>query len=110
MASSSRQSAFQRSLEQYLARQDIEDFETTTLKDLKRDISKLQPTQPQDLKRLKYFLEGIEQYGKVVKRYDSNTDLVAFIWVSIPQSKPFNARAHFSTGTRQVLATGMVCF
>lgn len=90
MASRINPSSFDKALGEFkegLGRREIEEFRTTTLKELKISIGKLQAQQhaqgqQQDLNRLQPFIEAIEQYGKMVGIFYSNDDIVTFVWVS----------------------------
>lgn len=91
MAGQINHSSFDKALDQFkegLGRREIEDFKTTTLKDLKINIGNLQAKQHaqrrlRDFSRLQLFLEAIEQYRDVVDKLYSNNDIIAFIWVSV---------------------------
>ena len=82
--------AFSRALDTFrstLAQEDQEDFKYTKLEDLQRfiqDVQEKQGRKAQNLARLKPFLEGIEQYGKIVEVFLNTSDVVAFVWVSWP--------------------------
>ncbi|KAI1147252.1 putative zinc finger protein [Nemania diffusa] len=88
MASRINPSSFDKALGEFkegLGRREIEEFRTTTLKELKISIGKLQAQQhaqgqQQDLNRLQPFIEAIEQYGKMVGIFYSNDDIVTFVW------------------------------
>ncbi|KAJ2989302.1 hypothetical protein NUW58_g3537 [Xylaria curta] len=88
MASRIDRSFFDKTLRDFkegLRRREIEDFKTTTLKELKTSIAELQAKQHaqrriQDLNRLQPFIEAIEQYGEVVGIFYNNNDIVAFVW------------------------------
>ncbi|KAI1355972.1 putative zinc finger protein [Xylaria sp. FL0043] len=80
--------AFDKALEEFkegLRRRDIEKFKSTTLGELNLSIQRLQARQHAErrllnMNRLQPFLDAIEQYGNVVAKFYSNTDIVAFIW------------------------------
>lgn len=75
------------SFRQRLSPQDINDFESTTLEDLKEEITRIQRIQVQrrslrNLNKIKPFLNGIEQYSKVIEVFvNAKPDIMAFIWV-----------------------------
>jgi hypothetical protein len=65
-----------------------EDFQFTLLEDLQIVIASIQDKQASEKKmrnltRLKYFLEAIEEYGKVIEIFVNNLQFVAFIWVCL---------------------------
>lgn len=70
-----------------LTPQDINDFQSTTLEDLKEEITKIQRTQAQrrgfrNLAKIRPFLNGIEQYSKVIEVFvNVKPAIMAFIWV-----------------------------
>jgi hypothetical protein len=80
--------AFSKALDAFrstLASDDQEDFKYTTLEDLQRFIEDIQDKQgrrAQNLARLKPFVEGMEQLGKVVEVFLNLSSVVAFVWVS----------------------------
>ncbi|KAI8630498.1 putative zinc finger protein [Xylariaceae sp. FL1651] len=88
MAGHTNQLLFDKALGEFkegLRRREIEDFKTTTLKELNTTIRQLQAKQHaqrrlQDLNRLQPFLKAIEQYGELVDRFYSNNEIVAFVW------------------------------
>jgi serine/threonine protein kinase len=62
-------------------------FPTTTLTDLKQYIVNLQAKQEagrrqQGLKRIKLFLDRIEQFGELIKSLPDATEFMGFVWVS----------------------------
>lgn len=80
-------SAFRRRL----TPQDVNDFQSTTLEDLKEEITRIQRTQAQrrgfrNLNKIRPFLNGIEQYSKVIEVFvNAKPDIMAFIWVRMFQ-------------------------
>ncbi|CVK85016.1 uncharacterized protein FMAN_01938 [Fusarium mangiferae] len=64
---------------------DKESFKTTTLKELRDSIAKIQTQrhagrQLQDLNRLAPFLEAAKQYGEVVRLFCKSSEIMPFIW------------------------------
>lgn len=64
-----------------------EDFQFTSLDDLRTTIIKLQNEQRpkkdmRNLNRIKAFLEGMEEYSKLIEVYLNVSELLAFVWVS----------------------------
>lgn len=58
----------------------------STLEDVHAEISKIQKAQEPDrrlrnLPRIKAFLEGMEQFGKIIEVFLNVSDIVAFVWV-----------------------------
>jgi hypothetical protein len=90
MASNVYQLKFERLLEEFkktLKRRERENFRITTFKELENTIGDIQARQhperqPQNLNRLKPFLEAVRQFEKVVKVFFNNDEILAFIWVS----------------------------
>lgn len=83
-------SAFSRVLSAFrlrLTQEDINDFQSTTLEDLKEEITKIQRTQAQrrgfrNLNKIRPFLNGIEQYSRVIEVFvNAKPAIMAFIWV-----------------------------
>jgi len=73
-----------------LSRDDLENFRFTNLEDLKNTIEDLQNEQirsrrMRNLTRLQVFLEGMEQYGKVIEVFVQTSEILAFVWVGIKQ-------------------------
>ena len=89
MAGSCCNSGFQRALARFkghLSLAEQEEFGFTTLEDVQRTIAQIQDTQGSErrmrnLTRIKAFLEGMEQYGKVVEVFLNTSDILAFVWV-----------------------------
>ena len=67
--------------------QDISDFQSTTFEDLKAEITAIQRKQAQrrgfrNLNRVRPFINGIEQYSKVIEVFvNAKPDIMAFVWV-----------------------------
>lgn len=84
-------SAFRRRL----TPQDITDFQSTTLEDLKDEITTIQRTQAQrrgfrNLNKIRPFINGIEQYSKVIEVFvNAKPGIMAFIWVRTFQVEAF---------------------
>lgn len=83
-------SAFSRVLSAFrrrLSPQDINQFQSTTLEDLKEEITRIQKIQAQrrgfrNLNKVRPFLNGIEQYSKVIEVFvNAKPDIMSFIWV-----------------------------
>lgn len=84
-------STFQKALDAFktnarLSKDEIADFQMTSLNDLKLQISIIQNDQRKSrkmlyLKRLGPFLDAMEQYGKIVEVFLNVSDFVAFVWV-----------------------------
>ena len=80
---------FRRVLENFkatLSQDDQDDFELSTLGDLKLEILAIQERQASERKmknsaRLKSFLEAMEQYDEVVKVFLNTSEILAFVWV-----------------------------
>lgn len=84
------ESAFSRVLSAFQSRlspQDINRFRFTTYEDLKLFITDIQKEQAQrrgfrNLNRIRPFLNGLEQYGKVIEVFvNAKPDILAFVWV-----------------------------
>lgn len=84
-------SAFQRRL----SPQDFSNFQFTTLDDLKAEITNIQEIQAQrrgfrNLNRVRPFLNGIEQYSKVIEVFvNAKPDIMAFVWVRYLQLEAY---------------------
>jgi hypothetical protein len=84
---------FQRSVDAFktksgLSQDELQDFEMTSIDDLKVQISIIQSDQRKAkkllyLKRLGPFLDTMEQYGKIVEVFLNIHEVVAFIWVGL---------------------------
>ncbi len=85
-------SAFRRSLERF--RQEhikgptSELLQFTDLPDLKSAIKKIQDeqaikNQTRNLGRLRNFLDGMEQYEKIIEVFLNSSEYLAFVWVSV---------------------------
>jgi len=80
--------AFVRALDAFRANltpEDREDFQYTKLEDLQtaiQDIQEKQGRKSQNLARMKPFLEGMQQYGKIVEVFLNVSNVIAFVWVS----------------------------
>ncbi|KAJ6150201.1 hypothetical protein N7471_001400 [Penicillium samsonianum] len=91
-------SSFQHVLASFKTKLDpklVSEFEMTSLKDLKRAISVIQNKQAserrvQNMRRLSRFLEGMEQYGKVIEVFLNVTDFLAFVWVASNFTEAFS--------------------
>lgn len=88
------ESAFSRVLIAFQSRlspQDIIKFHLTTYEDLKVFIIELQKEQAQrrgfrNLNKIRPFLNGLEQYGKVIEVFvNAKPDILAFVWVRLIQ-------------------------
>ena len=83
------ESAFGQALDKFrssLTADEEQDFQFTTVADLKVEMAKLQNKQltekrMRNLKRLASFVEKMEQFGKVVNVYLNASVFVAFVWV-----------------------------
>lgn len=70
-----------------LSQQDINNFQSTTLEDLREEITRIQKEQAQrrgfrNLNKVRPFLNGIEQYSKVIEVFvNAKPSIMAFIWV-----------------------------
>lgn len=88
-ASSTIASAFERTLEAFktkLSKAELENFRFTSLKDLHSTLENIQHEQitsrrMQNLRRIGGFLEGMEQYGKVIEVFVQTSQILAFVWV-----------------------------
>lgn len=83
-------SAFSRVLARFQSRlspQSIYEFRLTTYEDLKSFIVELQNEQAQrrgfrNLNKIRPFLNGLEQYAKVIEVFvNAKPDILAFVWV-----------------------------
>ena len=83
-------SLFSRVLSAFKARLspgDIETFQFTNFDELKAAIDEIQRTQAQrrslrNLNKIRPFLNGLEQYSKVIEVFvNAKPDIMAFIWV-----------------------------
>lgn len=81
--------AFQRALSRFkiaLTPAEENDFRFSSLQDVYDAISKIQQEQTArkelaNLNRIGPFLEGIEQYGKIIEVFLNTSNILAFIWV-----------------------------
>lgn len=88
MAGSSIDVGFQSALKRIidgLSPAEKEEFRFSTLEDVHAEISKIQKAQEPDrrlrnLPRIKAFLEGMEQFGKIIEVFLNVSDIVAFVW------------------------------
>jgi uncharacterized protein involved in exopolysaccharide biosynthesis len=88
---STSKTVFHRSIEAFrakagLSQDELQDFELTSLDDLKAQISIIQSDQRRSkkllyLKRLGPFLDTMEQYGKIIEVFLNIHEVVAFVWV-----------------------------
>lgn len=82
-------SSFRRALTRFtasLTSEEEADFKFTTLTDVQEVLGKIQDEQGarkkmMNLHRIQIFLEGMEQFGEVIKVFLNTSPLVAFIWV-----------------------------
>ena len=80
---------FQRALARFkshLSPAEQETFGVTSLEDVQKTIVQIQNTQGsqsqmRNLKRIKAFVEAMEQYGKVVEVFLNASSILAFVWV-----------------------------
>jgi hypothetical protein len=68
-----------------LSEKEQKDYESTSLHDLKVSIIQIQTRlettkENQNMKRVRKFLEAMEQFGKVVEVFANSSIYVAFIW------------------------------
>lgn len=83
--------AFERTLEKFkvtLTPEEQNDFEFTSLNDLKRTILAIQEQQRsekrlQNMTRLTLFLQAMEQYGKIIEVFLNNSVFISYVWVSL---------------------------
>ena len=69
----------------HLTQKELDDFQCTSLQDVYRLIGKLQAEQRTEkrmmnLKRMKGFLEGMNELGKVINVFSNSSALVAAVW------------------------------
>jgi hypothetical protein len=78
-------SFFQQAVDKFkknLTPEDQNEFKYTTLEDLQRDILNIQNKhRNRNMMRLKVFLEGMEQYGRVVEVFLNTSAILCFVWV-----------------------------
>ena len=82
-------SSFRRVLQQFknkLSESECEQFQFTELKDLKSSMKEIQDEQAsksrmRNMNRLRKFLEGMEQYEKLIEVFLNASEFVAFVWV-----------------------------
>ncbi len=95
MATDSSPTAFEQALAEFkkeLKPKQQAAFQKTTLPDLLAAIDNIQKDQHstrrlQAIGRLKPTLEALNQLGKVVETFVNTSEIVAFVWVSIPQTQ-----------------------
>jgi len=83
-------SVFQQALDEFqktLREDDQNQIVCTTFEDLQRcilDIQKKHDTErmSRNMRRLKTFLEAMEQYGKVIEVFLNASQILCFVWVS----------------------------
>lgn len=68
-----------------LTPKELQQFEATTLGDLKKEISNIQRTQDASkslmaLRRMEGFLEAMTQFGKVIEVYLNTSSFLCFVW------------------------------
>lgn len=88
---SSQESVFHEALNRFkdsLGNTEREEFQFTTLDDLQDVIKSIQDKQASEkkmrnMKRLKKFLEGMDEYGKVIEVFLNASEFVAFVWVDL---------------------------
>jgi hypothetical protein len=88
--SSTYKQLFEQTLDEFkkdLSKKERESFKFSTLEDLKKCLASLQEKQQsqrrvQNLNRLAPFLEGMDQFGKVVEMFCNSSEFVPFVWVS----------------------------
>ena len=78
--------AFQ--MEAALTKRDIQEYENTSLDDIKAVIVAIQRKHLSNkkqlyMRRLEVFLVNMEAYGKVIEVFLNSSDYLAFVWVSI---------------------------
>lgn len=71
-----------------LNKKDFQDYEMTTIEDVKATIVAIQQrhvsnNKQQYMKRLQVFLVNMEGYGKVIEVFLNSTEYLAFVWVSL---------------------------
>lgn len=80
--------AFQRALANFTARltkEELENFKLSSLSDVQIAVQKIQDEQGRrksmmNLTRIQGFLEGMDQYGKVIEVFLNASSLLCFIW------------------------------
>lgn len=108
------ESAFSRVLVAFQSRlspQDIIKFHLTTYEDLKVFITELQKEQAQrrgfrNLNKIRPFLNGLEQYGKVIEVFvNAKPDILAFVWVRLIQMNKCKQKpTNISVGADQIMS------
>jgi len=68
-----------------LTAKELENFQFTTLKDVREAAFRIQKDQEQlktmmNMARLESFLEAMEQFGKVIEVFVNASNFVAFVW------------------------------
>ena len=68
-----------------LTPKELDDFQSTTLKDVRLEIDRIQAEQASrkemmNMPRIQSFLEAMEQFGKVIEVFLNSSQFVAFIW------------------------------
>lgn len=71
-----------------LSKKELGYFESVDLQDVEHTIKKIEFDQKQrkkmqNLARIKPFLDTMKQYGKIIEVFLNNSDIIAYIWVSI---------------------------
>ena len=69
-----------------LTQTEIDDFKLSSLEDVYDTIHDIQEKQKADnrlrnLTRIRVFLEGMQEYGKVIEVFLNASDILAFVWV-----------------------------
>ncbi|KAI1339051.1 hypothetical protein F5Y15DRAFT_416361 [Xylariaceae sp. FL0016] len=78
-----------------LTRKDVQQFEGTTVNDVKATIAAIQQKQlsgnkQRYMKRLEVFLVSMESYGKVIEAFLNASNYLAFVWASIAELEEAN--------------------
>lgn len=73
------------SFEKRLTQEELEDFQSTTLKDVQKEIGRIQAEQASqktmmNMTRIQSFIEAMDQFGKVIEVFLNSSEFVAFIW------------------------------
>ena len=70
-----------------LSKKELEQFQCVDFKDVEETIEKIEHDQNmrkkmQNLARIKPFIEGMRQYGKIIEVFLNGSNIIAYIWVS----------------------------
>jgi len=87
------ESSFRRALQQFkehIKGSESEQFQFTDLATLKASMKEIQDEQAsksrmRNMNRLRKFLDGMEQYEKLIEVFLNASEFVAFVWVSHPR-------------------------